>query len=334
MPKLSILVPVYFNEQNLPVTIPVLKEIINRLPTGMDGEIVFVDDGSGDRSYAILRDAAAEDARIKLIRLSRNFGAYMALLAALDAATGDAMVVIMADLQDPPELILRMVGAWQDGMKIVIAERTDREDRWVDRVFAVSFWKFMRRFAIHNLPKGGFDFILFDRAAADAVRTAREKNSHFMLQVFTTGFPYATIPYVRKQRTSGTSRWTFSKKMKLFIDSAISFSYLPVRAMSLVGILTALTGFVLAVFYTIYRFTYGISIQGWTSLFVAVLIIGGLQMVMLGIIGEYVWRTYDETRRRPPYIVAERMNVAPLGASAGLELTSPRVDEVPDEVRS
>ena len=324
MSMLSILVPVYFNEHNLPVTIPVLKNIIDRLPSGMTGEIVCVDDGSGDRSYEILRAAAAEDTRIKIVRLSKNFGAYMALLAALEAASGDAMAVIMADLQDPPELILHMVDAWRDGKKIVIAERIEREDRWSDRLFAAAFWGFMRRFAIRNLPKGGFDFILFDRVVADAIRRAREKNSHFMLQVFTTGFEYATIPYARKRRAAGKSRWTFSKKFKLFIDSAISFSYVPVRAMSLIGVLTAIAGFAAAIVYVAQRLTNGIPIQGWTTTIVAILIIGGIQMIMLGIIGEYVWRAYDETRKRAPYVVAERINLdAQRGEDARTRMSAP-----------
>lgn len=309
MPKLSILVPVYFNEQNLPTTIPALLSIANQLPTGMGCELIFVDDGSRDGSYAILREAAQNDQRIKIVQLSRNFGAYMALLAGLDAAKGECISVIMADLQDPPELIIDMVKEWQAGHKIVIASRMKREDAWRDRVFASLFWKFMRRFAMRDLPKDGFDFILFDKVVADIVRSAREKNSHFMLQVFQTGFHFKEITYTRRLRQAGRSRWTFSKKLKLFIDSSIAFSYVPVRAMSFVGICTAITGFLIAGYYITYRLFYQVDIQGWTSIMVAILVIGGLQMTMLGIIGEYIWRTYDETRNRPPYIVSEKINL-------------------------
>jgi len=309
MPKLSILVPIYFNEQNLPTTIPELLNTVRMLPPDMESELIFIDDGSRDGSYALLRQAALADPRIKVIRLSRNFGAYMALLAGLDAATGDCISVIMADLQDPPEMIPQMLSEWRAGHKIVIASRSNREDAFKDRIFASIFWWFMKRFAIHELPKGGFDYILFDRAAADVVRAAREKNSHFMLQVFQTGFPFKIIPYTRRQRTAGRSRWTFSKKFKLFIDSSIAFSYVPIRVMSFIGICTAFLGFLTAAYYIVYWLLYHINIQGWTSIMVAVLILGGLQMIMLGIIGEYIWRTYDETRRRPPYVVSEKINL-------------------------
>lgn len=308
MQKISIIVPVYFNENNLPTTVPALQGTLNRL-SSYEGELVFVDDGSKDKSFEILCEFAARDPRIKVIRLVRNFGAYMALLAGLDHATGDAIAVIMADLQDPPELIDQMVAKWQNGSKLVLAERSDREDRLIDRLFASAFWGFIRKFAINTIPKGGFDFVLFDRCIADIIRTMREKNSHFMLQVVWSGFPPEIIPYTRRRREVGNSKWTFSKKFKLFVDSAIAFSFIPIRLMSLVGLTTAIIGFIAATFVVVKRIFQGEPIQGWTSIIVIVLILGGLQMVMLGVLGEYMWRTYDETRKRPHYIVAERKNL-------------------------
>jgi glycosyltransferase involved in cell wall biosynthesis len=307
MPKISIVVPVYFNEKNLPTTIPALLAVLGRHPD-LEGELILVDDGSQDASFEIAKTFAAKEPRIRLIRLAKNFGAHTALLAGLDEASGDCIAFIMADLQDPPELIDQMIAHWQGGEKIVLAERTNREDRFIDRIFASVFWLFMRRFAIKNLPKGGFDFVLFDRAVADVIRTSREKNSHIMAQIFWTGFPAFSIPYTRRERQLGSSKWTFTKKVKLFIDSAISFSYVPVRAMSFLGILTACLGFLFALYILIGKLSHGTPVQGWTSLTIIVLILGGLQMMMLGLIGEYVWRTYDETRRRPSYIVAEKIN--------------------------
>lgn len=308
MPKLSIVVPVYFNEKNLTTTIPALQGVLNTLPD-MDGELVFVDDGSGDGSFAVLAAAAAQDPCIKIVRLVRNFGAYMALLAGIDHASGDCIAIIMADLQDPPELISDMVLKWKEGSKLVLAERVDREDAFVDRMFAQTFWGFIRRFGIKTIPPGGFDFVLFDRCVADVLRTMREKNSHFMLQTVWTGYPPAVIPYTRRKRTVGTSRWTFSKKLKLFIDSSISFSFLPIRLMSTLGLLTALSGFAFAFYVLVTRLWFGAGVQGYSSLMIAVLIIGGLQMIMMGMIGEYIWRTYDESRNRPHYIVAEKRNL-------------------------
>jgi dolichol-phosphate mannosyltransferase len=308
MPKLSVIVPVYFNAANLPTTIPELQKTLAGMPD-LEHEIVFVDDGSGDDSYAILKDFASRDPRIKVVRLSRNFGAHTALLAGVDHATGDCIAFIMADLQDPPELLKDMISWWKQGWKIVLAERETREDRWIDRVFAGMFWSFMRRFAFKGIPKGGFDYVLFDRAVADIVRTTRERNSHIMTFLLWTGFPPKILPYVRKQRRAGKSKWTFSKKLKLFMDASIAFSFFPVRAMSAIGLVTALLGFAYALFLLGGRIAYGTPVQGWTSLMVAVLVVGGLQMIMMGVIGEYLWRTFDETRNRPSYVVSDTINL-------------------------
>ncbi|MFH1292182.1 MAG: glycosyltransferase family 2 protein [bacterium] len=308
MYKLSIVVPVYFNETNLPETVPALQAVLKSMPD-MDGEIIFIDDGSKDNSFPILQQFADRDSRIKVIRLARNFGAHMALLAGLDLASGDCLSIIMADLQDPPELITEMVHKWRSGYKIVIAERTNREDGLLDRIFAGIFWRFMLRFAICTIPRGGFDFVLFDKAVKDILIDMREKNSHLMTQILWTGFSTSIIPYTRVRRKLGKSKWTFSKKLKLFIDSALAFSYLPVRIMSAIGITTAMIGFISAVIIAIERIIFGQPVQGWTSLMIVVLILGGLQMIMMGIIGEYLWRTYDETRKRPLYVVAETINL-------------------------
>ncbi len=307
MPKLSIIVPVYFNESNLPTTIPELQQTLTAMKD-IEGEIVCIDDGSKDTSYSILKDFAARDPRIKIIRLARNFGAHIALLAGLDHATGDCLTFIMADLQDPPALIPQMVKAWRDGFKIVLANRETRGDAFIDRLFASIFWWFMRHFALQEIPKGGFDFTLFDRCVSDILTKTREKNSHIMTQILWTGFTPKVIPYVRRKRIHGKSRWTFSKKLKLFIDSAIAFSYAPVRLMSIVGICTSIAGFIYTLAILIQRLAYGISVQGWTSLAIIVLVLGGFQMMMLGLIGEYLWRTFDETRHRPAYTVAEKIN--------------------------
>ena len=308
MPKLSIIVPVYFNESNLPDTIPALQHVLASMPD-IEGEMLFVDDGSGDGSFTILKDFAARDPRIKIIRLAKNFGAHTALLAGLDAATGDCMTFMMADMQDPPELITQMTALWKQGSKIVLAERTNREDAWIDRLFANFFWRFMHRFASKTIPKGGFDFVLFDKAVAQILTSTREKNSHIMTQILWTGFTPSIIPYLRVKRRTGKSKWTLSKKIKLFIDSAIAFSYFPVRMMSVVGVSTAILGFFYALYVAFARIIRGEPVQGWTSLMVVVLIIGGLQMIMMGVIGEYLWRMYDEARNRPSYVIAEKINL-------------------------
>jgi len=307
MPRISIVVPVYYNELNLPHTLPRLVETLNRMPD-MQGEIICVDDGSGDRSFEVMREFAARDPRIKLVRLAKNFGAHTAMLAGIDHASGDCILIISADLQDPPELIVEMTQKWRAGAKIVLAERAHREDHIIDRAFSGLFWKFMRRFAIPTLPKGGFDFVLFDRRVAEVLKASREKNSHIMTQIFWTGFPAEILPYTRQKREHGVSRWTFSKKLKLFIDSAIAFTSAPIRFISLTGIVTSIVGFLFALLVIWNRIAHGTPVVGWSSLMVVILVIGGLQMLILGVIGEYLWRTYDEARNRPSYVVAERRN--------------------------
>lgn len=309
MPKISVIVPVFFNESNLPLTIPVIQETVSKLE-GMEAELIFVDDGSEDRSYEILLMEAAKDSRIKILRLAKNVGAHTALLAGLDHASGDCITFIMADMQDPPELIIEMVARWRTGSKIVLAERVHREDPWIDRIFAGLYWRYMHRFASKTIPKGGFDFVLFDRVVADILTSTREKNSHIMMQVLWTGFKPATIPYTRRERKHGKSKWSLSKKLKLFIDSSIAFSAVPIRTMSLLGISTALLGFLYACIVIVERLRSGVPVPGWASLTVIILILGGIQMMLLGVIGEYIWRTYDQTRNRREYIVAERINVS------------------------
>lgn len=309
MATFSIVVPVYFNALNLPDTVPALQGVLDQV-TDMTGELVFVDDGSGDNSFEILKGFAATDQRIKVLRLVKNVGAYPALLAGIDHATGDAISIIMADLQDPPELIIQMLNAWKAGSKIVLAEREDREDPFVSRMLAKVFWEFMHRFAAKTIPRGGFDLVLFDKKVADILRKTREKNSHFMIQVLWTGFKPHIIPYVRRKRGAGISRWTISKRLKLFIDSSIAFSFIPLRAMSVLGLITALTGFFGVILLFLARIIYGTPVLGWTSIMVIVLATSGVQMLMIGVIGEYIWRTFDETRHRPHYTVCETINVS------------------------
>ena len=275
----------------------------------MDGELICIDDGSRDQSFEILKGFAAQDQQIKVIRLVKNVGAHTALLAGMDHASGEAIAIIMADLQDPPELLLDMVRSWQKGSKIVIAARTEREDRLIDRLFAGIFWSFMRKFAVKNMPRGGFDYVLFDQAVKEVLVKTRERNSHLMVQILHTGFSADIIPYTRRKRKAGKSKWTFAKKLKLFIDSAIAFSNIPVRTMSVLGFVTAFVGFTFATLIVLRRLFFGTPVIGWTSLIVIILMLGGIQMLMLGVIGEYLWRIFDDTRNRPLYVAAEKINL-------------------------
>lgn len=303
MKTFSIVVPVYFNELNLPDTIPVLLGLAKELPA-YSLELVFVDDGSADRSLEVLYDFQSRHPEtIKVVKLTRNFGSMAAIQAGLSLAAGDCVGVITADLQDPPELFLKMLAHWENGKKAVYAVRTDREESSSQKLFSNLYYDLLRRFALPGYPKGGFDFLLIDRQVVAEVNQIREKNTNIMSLIFWLGYEHVMIPYVRRSREKGESRWTMSKKVKLFIDSFVAFSYVPIRFLSLVGLVVALTAFVYGavVFYA--WLNSRIEVKGWTPIMILLAFTAGLQMIMLGVLGEYLWRTLDETRRRPLFII-------------------------------
>jgi dolichol-phosphate mannosyltransferase len=299
MPELSLVVPVFHNEENLPDLVPALE----RATEGLDVEFVFVDDGSRDRSWDWLVQWAAREPRLTAVKLSRNFGSFTACAAGLAHARGKAAVIISADLQDPPELIPEMVRQWHAGHEVVMAVRNRREEPWLQRALAGAYYRLMRRWALRDMPVGGFDFCLVDRKVIDTVTRVEERNTSLMGLILWTGYRRAEIPYTRRAREKGRSMWTLTKKLKYFADSLVAFSYVPIRLMQLVGILIALFGFAWAAVIVVLRLRNAIAIEGWSALMVVVLVLGGLQLVTLGVLGEYLWRTLDEAKRRPLYLV-------------------------------
>lgn len=304
MPKLSIIISCYYNEYNIPVTITTLLENEKLFPQEVDFEYVFVDDGSGDNTWNELVKAfeLAPD-KVKLVKLVTNVGAYNAIVAGMEQATGDLNVILAADLQDPPELMVEMYGHWKNGFKLVIGNRKKREDSFAQKTFANAFHFLMKKFALHNIPDGGFDFVMFDKEIRDKIVDMQEKNTNIFYLMSWMGYAYVNIPYTRKKREIGKSRWTFKKRLKLFVDSFISFSYFPVRMISVVGILLGLSAFCYALFVIVAKMTGLIDTQGWSTLMVVLLFVSSFQMIALGIIGEYVWRGLDASKNRPMYIV-------------------------------
>jgi glycosyltransferase involved in cell wall biosynthesis len=299
----SIVVPVYYNESNLPDTIPQLLTLGEKL-SEYQLELVLVDDGSKDQSLAILLDYHKRfPQQIKVVKLTRNFGAMAALQAGLTVATGDCVGVIAADLQDPPELFLEMIHHWEQGVKAIFAVRSDREESFLQKTFSNLYYALVRRFAVPGYPPGGFDFFLADRQVIDDVNKIHEKNTNLMTLVFWLGFQAVLIPYVRRKRTKGKSRWTFGKKIKLFVDTFVSFSYFPIRLFSFLGIIYAILSFSYGVFIFIAWLTFGIKVQGWVPMMLVLTFTAGLQMTLLGILGEYLWRTLDESRGRPLFVI-------------------------------
>jgi glycosyltransferase involved in cell wall biosynthesis len=310
VPLLSVVVPVYQNALHLPDLLTRLSAACGSVP-GMQTELVFVDDRSRDDSFAVLRRLVAGEPRMRVVRLSRNFGSNAAILAGLHHAQGDVVVVITADLQDPPELIPEMIARWKDGHEVVLASRRNREDPAATRLFAGVFNRLFRTFVFRDFPADGFDFVALDRKVVARLVAMPEKNSYLFGQILWLGFTRAVIPYDRAPRAGGTSAWTFWRKVKYFIDAFTAFSYLPVRFASVAGFLLAILGFFYAAFVVLMRVTGHIPERGFSALMVVVLVASGTQLLVTGIMGEYLWRVLEEVRPRPAFVVDETLNLQP-----------------------
>jgi glycosyltransferase involved in cell wall biosynthesis len=305
MKKISFIIPVYRNEGSIK---PTYEKIVSLFLTKLidyNYEIVFINDGSDDNSMNELLNLHKVDSKVKILSFSRNFGQVAAIIAGLKDITGDTTVIMSADLQEPIELIENMVTEWQKGNEIVICSREEREDGLVASIFSKIFYNLIK-LGNSNMPKGGFDFMLLDQKAIIELNNLDERNRFFQGDVLWLGFGVKFIKYSRLKRTIGKSQWTLSKKIKYFIDGLINTSYLPIRFMSLLGLITALSGFIYALVIIYSRMAHNVPFKGWAPIMVLILIIGGLIMLMLGLIGEYIWRIYDETRKRPTYIIKEK----------------------------
>ena len=304
MGLVSTVVPVYHNAKSLPDLASRLQSLALK-NDDLDFEFIFVEDGSRDDSLTVLQALASKDHRIRIFKLSRNFGANAAVLAGLSHAAGDAIAVIAADLQDPPELIHEMLTLWRQGRKVVLAARETRNDPRISAFLSNTFYALFRRFAIKTMPEGGFDFFLIDRLVCDLIKNIQESNAYLMGLILWFGFEPAVIHYhrTRRKKQYGKSMWSLTKRIKYFIDSFVAFSYIPIRFSSLLGVCLSIIGLGYAVVVVFARLFLGVAVEGWTSIMVALLVVSGVQMIMMGMLGEYVWRNLDETRRRPRFIV-------------------------------
>ncbi|MCU0441506.1 MAG: glycosyltransferase family 2 protein [Bacteroidia bacterium] len=304
MAKVSIIVPCYYNEQNIPITAAALIANEATFPESTQFEYVMVDDGSGDDTYQALQHFKNQyPSKVTVVKLSGNFGSYNAIQAGMQYATGDCTVVIGADLQDPPELMAQMFGYWQQGIKLVLANRQEREDGLISKTLSNTYQRMMQKYALPNLPNGGFDYCLFDKQLREQVVQLAENNTNSLYLLLWLNYPYVAIPYTRKARTIGKSRWTIRKKVKLFIDSFVSFSYTPLRLITISGLVLGIVALGYAFYVIGARLSGAIEVEGWTSMMVVFLLISAFQMIALGIMGEYLWRSLDAARKRPPFIV-------------------------------
>lgn len=304
MPRLSIIIPCYYNEKNIPVTGPALIANERNFPADVEFEYVYVDDGSKDNTLAAL--IALKESypdKIKVVKLAGNVGSYNAIVAGFEYATGDCISMITADLQDPPELIAKMYAHWQNGIKFVVANRIKREEAFIKKTLASTFQYLIKRFALPNIPKGGFDFVLFDRQLKDELLKIKEKNTNSLYLLAWMNFDMVSIPYVRKARELGVSKWTFKKRLKLFIDSFVSFSYLPLRIITVLGFLTGFITLIYALVIIVLKISGNVPVSGWSSMMLVILLTSSFQMIALGVLGEYLWRVLEASRNRPLYIV-------------------------------
>lgn len=303
MSKISIVVPVYYSAD----TLMDLYEDMKKKILGVIGEyeLVFVDDGSGDNSWEIMNQIRDLDDNVKLVKLSRNFGEHAALLAGLSVCTGDCAVTKQADLQEDSLLILEMYESWKKGNKVVLAVRRSRDESASKVFFANMYYALVRKFVNKNMPVGGCDCYLIDRKVIEVLERLDEKNSSLTLQVMWAGFQTDMVYFDRKDREKGQSRWTLAKKYKLVVDSLISFSYVPIRFMIIVGTLFNVGALLLFISVLVEYFRFHTPIAGWSSLMCVILCASGLILMMLGILGEYIWRALDAARTRPPFVIDE-----------------------------
>jgi glycosyltransferase involved in cell wall biosynthesis len=304
MSKVSVIVPCYFNELNVPFTSKKLIENELLFPFGTEFEYILVDDGSKDKTWdELLKFQAEFPEKVKIIKLVRNFSSTNAVFAALKYSTGDCNVIISADLQDPPELIFQMFQFWQKGFKLVLANRTNREEPLLQKIISNTTHKLVQRFGLKNLPDGGFDMNLFDREVKDVLLSLTENNSYFPYLLMWLGYEYVSIPYVRRKREVGKSTYTLSKKIKAFVDSFVAFSFFPIRVISITGLCLGAIAIIYAFVIIIDRIIGPNESIGWSSTMVVILFVSAFQMVSLGVIGEYVWRTLESSRQRPNYLI-------------------------------
>lgn len=302
MSKISIVVPVYWNSDTLDMLYEDMKaKILGQLG---DYEIVFVDDGSGDNSWEVMNNIRAKDPdHVVCVKLAHNFGEHAALLAGLSVCTGDCAVTKQADLQEDSTLILQLYESWKRGNKVVLAIRESRDEGAVKKFFAGMYYWLVRKTINKDMPQGGCDCYLLDRQVIDTLEHMSEKNSSLTLQVMWAGYQSEKIYFHRLDRTVGKSRWTLAKKLKLVMDSLISFTYLPVRCMSYAGVIFFLAAIVGIILVIKEKVTVGTPIVGYASLMCVVLFSAGLILLNLGILGEYIWRTLEESRKRPPFLI-------------------------------
>ena len=305
MKKISVVVPVYNNEGSLRTVYAETVKTICDFSKEFTYEIIFINDASRDSSLDILLDIKSKDTSVIVIDFSRNFGQMAGILAGWDIASGDAIINMSADLQDPISQITEMLKHWEQGNEIVINYRLTRSDSFSNVLSSKLAYMLLKQ-SLPSLPNGGFDYTLIDQKVLEAIKQIKEKNRFFQGDILWVGFTIKYLPYHRQERIHGKSGYNFKKRLGNFLVAYLNISYTPIRFMSLLGILTALLGFLYSLTILYSYFVHHTPFKGWAPIMMVLLIIGGILMMMLGVIGEYIWRIYDEVKYRPNYIIKKK----------------------------
>lgn len=309
-PVLSIVVPVFDEEQILPALYTRLSGVLQTL--GETYEILFVNDGSRDASLELLKSLSVADPVIKIVNLSRNFGHQIAITCGLDHARGEAVVIMDADLQDPPEVIPQLIAKWREGYDVVYAVREKRGGEGLfKRGTAAFFYRVLRLLAQVDIPPDAGDFRLLSRRAVNALCSVRERSRFVRGLVSWIGYRQIGVTFTREKRPAGRTKYSFRKMLKFAIDGLTTFSFAPLQAAMYLGFLTAGSSFLYIAYAVVLKLFTERTVPGWTSLMVAVLFVGGVQLIAIGIIGEYLGRVYDEVKQRPLYLVDEKIGFDP-----------------------
>ncbi|MBK0006535.1 MULTISPECIES: glycosyltransferase family 2 protein [Priestia] len=303
--KYSIVVPVYNEEEVIHETYRRLTEVMRSTKEAY--ELLFVNDGSRDRTAEIIKAYSEQDSAVVLLDFARNFGHQIAITAGMDHARGEAVVVIDADLQDPPELILEMIEKWKQGFDVVYAKRTKRKgETYFKKQTAAMFYRFLRAMTDIDIPLDTGDFRLLDRKVCNQMNSIQEKNRFVRGLVSWVGFKQIAVEYERDERLAGESKYPLKKMLKLSMDGITSFSYKPLKLASYAGVTLSGIGFIYLLVVLYLKLFTDSTITGWSSLIVIQLFFSGIILIILGMIGEYIGRIYDETKNRPLYIVREK----------------------------
>lgn len=329
-PVYSVVIPIFNEQEVLPALFDRLTVLLERL----DGqaEVILVDDGSEDEGLARMMDVAARDGRFKVLQLSRNFGHQIAITAGLDFAAGNAVVVMDADLQDPPEVILELARCWREGFDVVYAVRRVRAgEKRFKRKTATAFYRLLRRLSDVDIPADVGDFRLVDRKALEAYKTMREED-RFVRGMFSwIGFKQTGVPYDRDERYAGRTKYPLRKMLQFAVDGIVSFSNAPLRLALTLGFLVSLTSFIYGFVSISLRLAGAFTVPGWTSVIIVTSFLGGVQLMVLGVIGEYVGKAYKEAKKRPLYVVSSSRGLELLDAPDRTFVWQPAAELKPEE---